>query len=171
MSWNTETVEILRVLINDLEETPEFTDERLERILIVAAKHVAQEMTFSQTFTVDVTNASITPDPTDSASKDDSLVNLSCLKAACIMDRGSAVTSAKNALIIREGFSSVDLSKAAQARLALLSKGYCAEYEEQKLLYQAGLVRTAGAAVMGPIRIAAMDLYNSNYYYNNNYGY
>lgn len=150
---NIEFISIVRVLINDLAVNPQYSDDKLARLVAVAAFQVKNEVEFDTDYAVNVGELTITPDPVTNNGRDDSFINLVCLKAACIFDRGSAIVSAKNALAIREGFSSVDLKGVAAAQLALLrAGGYCEYYDKAKLEYEMGNRTTAGAAIFGPIR-------------------
>lgn len=156
--WQTELVEILRVLVNDMDSTNyKFADDTLQRVLIVAGRQIGLEMAFSQTFTADIDALNFTPDPTNDAggTRDDSFNNLCCLKAACIIDRGQAMDAANKAVRVKDGSSSVDLLGMLQGKLKLLQQGWCAVYQDAKKEYMAGQVRVAGAAVMGPFRIFA----------------
>lgn len=154
--WEIEAIEILRNIIDDPDST-KYTDVRLKRLLIVAAFQVLQEAAFTTEFTVDISEQTITPDPTDSDNdtRDDSLVNLMCLKAACIMERGVTGTSAGKAVAGKDGFSSFDLRGVAEARLKLMQVGACKEYANALSDYQAGGSGSdiiAGAAVLSPFR-------------------
>lgn len=158
MAWPTEMTTVLRVMINDLDTPQTYTDQRLQQVLAVCAQIVTVEMNFSQPFQADVVAVSITPDPTDTVNgtRDNSFINLVCLKAACLTDRGKASLAAGQAVNVKDGTSSVDLRGVAQARLALLQKGgWCGAYEDEKFAYLAGQVRTAGAAILSPFRIYA----------------
>ena len=44
MSWQIELPIIVRTLINDLDVTPTYTDDRLQQTLVVAAQYVNREM-------------------------------------------------------------------------------------------------------------------------------
>lgn len=154
MAWQDTMGEILRSMVDDLDDdNRKFTDERLERVLVVAAFQVSQELEFSQTFVSVFDNTEITPDPTLTATKDDSFTNLTCMKAACIIDRGSAATAASQAIAVKDGTSSIDLRGILGGKLKLLEKGWCAVYDDAKFEYQSGSVRIAGAAVMTPFRL------------------
>ncbi len=155
MAWQDDMTTILRTLVNDILSVT-YTDDSLEQVLVVSGRYVSQELTFSQRFTCDVGNIDITPDPTDDATKDESFVNMTCLKAACMLDRGEAIIAARRAIAVVDGKSSVDLTGIAKAKLTLLEKGgYCSVYDDAKLDYQSGQSRIAGAAVMTPFRIMA----------------
>lgn len=157
--WDSECVEILRVLVDDMGTTPLHSDDKLRRVLVVSAFQVLQEASFSQEFVVDIDAMSITPDPGDNVSatstRDDSYLNLICLKAACIMDRGAAVNAARKAMHVRDGGSWLDAREVGKHRIALLEKGYCATYEQEKNDYLSGQSSVAGAMVLTPFRIHA----------------
>lgn len=159
MPWDDDMVTILRVLVNDV-DAKTYSDSSLVKVLLVAAFQVGLEMSFSQQFAVDIGNESISPDPTAVATKDDSFVNLTCLKAACITDRGAAILAAKQAIAVKDGSSAIDLRGNLQGKLKLLEKGWCAVYEDAKMEYltmQSGGI--AGAAVMTPFRLYAQGGY------------
>lgn len=151
--WNVIMIEILRNLIDDASDSPKYTDDRLERLLLVAAFQVSNELDFTNDYTVNIAESSLTPDPTAEATKEDAFVNLTCIKAACILERGSAITSADNAISAREFSSSINLTGIAAARRALLDKGgWCVVYDEESTNHALSSANTAGAAVLSPFR-------------------
>jgi hypothetical protein len=150
MAWQDEMTTILRSLVNDMQSTT-YDDDTLTQVLAVAALQVTQQLDFPQNFTVRVSLGEITPDPTDDATRNDSFVNLVTQKAACIIDHGSAIQAAQQAISVRDGTSAVDLTGILKGRLAVLKQGWCAAYEQTKLEYRNGQ-GVAGAAVMTPFR-------------------
>ncbi len=84
MCINASMVLMLRAVINDL-DSESFTDERLEQLLAVAAKFVNQDTEAS--YTVNITSPDITPDPVEVP--DEVFVNLTVVKAACMVDQGN----------------------------------------------------------------------------------
>lgn len=174
MAWQAELDILLRVLINDTETPQSFSNSRLEQVIVVAGRLVVQELDFSIAYSMDVVNISITPDPTDTvgSTRNDSFINLVCAKAACIVDRGSALKAASQAIRVKDGASEVDLRDTFKAKLALLNKGWCAVYEDMKdeyIVSQTGVV--VGAAILSPFRAYA-DAYGqlwSNPRSGNNY--
>lgn len=160
LSWQVPCIELLRVLINDLEDTPTYSDARLIRVLTVAAFQVLRECDFPQNFTVDIVASDITPDPTDEdgGTNNDDFINLMCLKAACIIDTGAAIQAANNATAGKDTVSSWDLKGVAQHTIDLLSKGYCATYSSALDDYLSG-DGVICAAVMGPFRTMARSRY------------
>lgn len=159
MAWQTDMTEVLRVLLGDMDDPPTYSDAKLQRVLVVAAFQVLQQLDFSYDFVTSIGEGEITPDPTDEATKDESFTNLVTVKAACIVDQGSAILAAGRAIAVRDGGSSVDLRGVFGAKLQLLQKGWCSVYEDAKLEYQAGQVRVAGAAVLTPFRLFAREVY------------
>lgn len=155
MSWSEVMIEMTRVLIDDMGATPVNSDGNLERLLVVSAFQVVQQCSFDTTFTVDIEAQTISPDPTAEATKSDSFVNLVCLRAACILDRSQASTAAKKAFVVKDGGSHYDARDVAKHRVALLEKGWCKVYNEERLAYESGQTKVAGAVVMTPFRLYA----------------
>ena len=162
MAWETECLEILRVLINDLDTVPKYTDARLQRVLLVAAFQVNNKLDFTQDYVVNVQTSTLTPDPTNSSYREEAFVNLMCIKAACIIERGTALTSADQAISAREFSSSINLTGISAARQKLLVQGgWCPQYEEESLVHQIG-AGVPGAAILTPFRtLAGYDGYGA----------
>lgn len=165
MSWEPEAVELLRNLLGDVEEPPIYSDERLKRVLIVAAYQMVQKLDFTQNFTISINEQTISPDPTDitGGTNDENFINLISLKAACIIDTGSATKAANNAFSGKDMVSAWDLRGVATSTLALLEKGWCAVLDAEIEDYLSG--NLLGLSVMGPIRTSCRYGY---YPYNGN---
>lgn len=129
MSWQTELVTIVRNLVNDTAATPEYSDERLEQLLSVAAQYVQFDVSLETQYSVNVVNSSISPDPTDNG--DTIFVGLVCLKAACLVDQSALRTKAAMEGI-RASLGPANLSVAGSLAgfKMILDKGPCAVYEE-----------------------------------------
>lgn len=156
MAWQDELTTITRRLLADTSATPKYSDDDLEETLVIAAQWVLTELRFPAGFRTSVSNLTITPDPTDDAgnTRDNNFVNLVCLKAACILDRGGAATAAAQAILVQDGTSRVDLRDAFKAQLQLIRQGWCAVYDAVKEDYQAGQRGgVLGAAILGPFRV------------------
>lgn len=151
--WTEEAIEMLRVMVDDYGATPKYSDAQLTRVLVVAAYQVLTEVEFPAEYSVSISGQSITPDPSQGEGKNDSFMNLLCMKAACVIDRGTAATAAGRAISVRDGGSSVDLRGVFQGKFEILKRGWCATYEDAKLDYQAGESSTAGAVVTTPFRL------------------
>lgn len=151
MAWDDDMVTMLRVLVNDIDSTT-YTDDKLIQTILVAAFQVKQEATFPYEYTVSLSNQTISPDPTVAATSDESFYNLTCLKAAAITDRGSAILAARRAISVRDGSSAIDLRGPLAGWLALLKTGWNAVYEAAKNDYLLSGATIAGAMVLSPFR-------------------
>lgn len=168
MAWDDDGIVLLRALINDSDATAyRYTDTRLTEALLVAAFQVNLEIDFLNDYVISLGNETITPDPTNINTKDDNFLNLIAVKAACIIDRGSAGTAADQAIMVQDGSSRIDLREAFKAKLSLLQKGWCAVYDNMKQEYitsQQGVI--VGAAIMTPFRIYAGTIGDRPFIYN-----
>jgi hypothetical protein len=129
MSWNIEMPIIVRTLINDLSDSPIYSDERLLQVISVSAKYVQFDVVLDQAYLVNVVNPDISPDPT--MNNDNIFVSLTCLKAACIVDQSTLRTKAAMEGI-RAALGPAQLSVAnslAGIRL-IIEQGPCAAYDE-----------------------------------------
>ena len=79
MSWKNEIPIIVRVWINDLSETPTYSDDRIEQLIVVAAQYVKREINFSNTYVIDTVKLTITPDPTSLESQDQDFIGFVAL--------------------------------------------------------------------------------------------
>jgi hypothetical protein len=156
VSWQTEMTPLLRALVDDMDET-RYTDERLEQVLAVAAFQVEQDADFVNDYTVGIATPSIDPDPTDADTLDPSFTNLVTIRAACVLDRGSATSWASKGVLVRSGAETLDTRDSAKNKVALLKTGWCAVYAEQLLAYEADQNKVAGAMVLTPFRAYAIS--------------
>ena len=154
MAWYNELVLILRHLIDDLDSSSEtYDDDRLEEVLIVAAQLMTTQVDFDNSYTIDVDLHSISPDPTSAGNKDDDFINLTCIKAACIILTGEAKSLAAQSYTIKDGPSSISVKGAYDATKNLL---------DQMKLYLALAIQhyKAGNSVAGK---AILTPYTSSY--------
>lgn len=129
MSWQEELTAITRVLINDLVEPYQFSDERLQQVLAVAGKYVQFDVNLDHSYGIDVANSNITPDPT--ADNDSIFISLVCLKAACIIDQSTYRTrSAMDGVRATLGPASLSIAGQSTAWKTILDQGPCAAYDE-----------------------------------------
>lgn len=129
MSWKKEIPIIVRTLINDLSDTPTYSDERILQVVAVAAKYVQFDVVLDHQYIVNVVNPTITPDPT--ADNDSIFISLVSLKTACIIDQ--SVLRTKAAMEgIRAALGSAQISVAGSLAgiKLILDQGPCAAYEE-----------------------------------------
>lgn len=128
-TWNLEIPIIVRTLINDLSDNPTYSDERILQVIAVAAKYVQFDVVLDNTYTINVINPDILPDPT--VANDSIFISLVSLKAACIIDQSTLRTKA--ALEgIRAALGPANLSVAGSLAgiKMILETGPCATYDE-----------------------------------------
>lgn len=92
MAWQEELIPMVRTLVNDLDEPYNFSDYRIQQVVVVAGKYVQFDVNLDHIYNINVSSQTITPDPT--ADNDDIFISLVCLKAACIIDQGTLRTKA-----------------------------------------------------------------------------
>lgn len=161
MAWQDEMTILLRNMINDVDETNyTYSDDRLETLLVVAGQLVIQDCgTFSQNFITDIENVAITPDPTDRINKtrDESFINLTCMKAACMTNLGEAKTAAAQGIEVKDQVGYMNLRWRMEGLTKLIDKSWCSIYQDLKLEYLNGTL-LVGVAVLSPFRV--FDSYN-----------
>jgi hypothetical protein len=150
MYWEIEIPIIVRNLINDLGDTPTYTDARIIQLSAVAAQYVLGEVNLTTKYTIDIINETITPDPSDPLTRDTDFIGFIAMKSACLLDQSTFRTKA--ALEgIRTALGSANLS--VQGNLGgyktILDQGPCALYEQLTLDHNIGNA-TAVSAVLSP---------------------
>jgi len=129
MSWHNELITITRTLINDLDEPYDYSDSRIEQILVVAAKYLQFDINLDYDYTIDVTIVTINPEPPEP--NDSTFISMVCLKAACIIDQGTFRTkSALEGIRTALGPASVSIGGSLAGWQAIIDHGACGLYEE-----------------------------------------
>jgi hypothetical protein len=129
MAWQQELTLITRTLINDLKDPYEFSDARIQQVIVVAAKYVQFDVNLDHIYAIDVVNNSITPDPT--TNNDDIFNSLVCLKTACIIDQGKFRTkAAMEGIRAALGPASLSVGGSLSGWKEIIAHGACALYEE-----------------------------------------
>jgi hypothetical protein len=148
MAWQQELTAIVRVLINDLADCPEYSDQRIQQILAVAGRYVQFDVNLDYAYTIDVVNYNITPDPVDV--KDSIFISLICLKAACIIDQGTFRTKAAlEGIRTALGPASLSFGGSLTGWQAIIDHGACGMYDELTSHWDVKNA-TAIAAVLSP---------------------
>ena len=148
MAWQDELTIITRTLINDLNEPYEYSDSRIQQIISVAGKYVQFDVNLNNTYTIDVVNSNIDPDPT--SINDGIFVSLICLKAACIIDQGTLRTKAAlEGIRASLGPASLTTAGTLDGWKTILTHGACALYDELTSHWDVKEA-TAWAAVLSP---------------------
>lgn len=129
MSWQIEIPLIIRTLINDLNDTPVYSDERIQQVVTVAARYVQLDVSIENKYVVNTSLSTITPDPTEI--NDDVFVSLLCLKSACIIDQSTLRTkAAMDGIKASLGPASLSVVGSLDGIKMLLDKGPCQTYKE-----------------------------------------
>ena len=147
MPWQNEMKVIVRHLVNDLDSSDyTFTDSRLEDEVLVSSQLASLEIEFVNTYAIDVDSVSLSPDPT-SGNKDDSFINLVCLKTAQMLLGSELKTHSLNAISLKDGPSALDL-RGIVSGLKILFDDINKKYEEATTQYK--LNGVVGQAILGP---------------------
>ena len=149
MCWQGQMSTIVRHLIDDLDPTSyKYSDNRVETAILVSAQLTTMNVDFTNSYTINVESCGLSPDPTDTGTKDDPFVSLVSPRAACIILGGEIRSESGNAISIKDGPSAIDLRGVSQV-LATLYKDLCDKYDHSLLEYRAGN-SIAGHAIIGP---------------------
>lgn len=152
--WETQSVIILRGLINDMGPTFTYEDPRLIDILLISAQLIKRECDFDTVYTISIEGGTISPDP--GSPLDEAFINLTCLKAASLMLFGEVKLLAAGSFEIKDGTASISSRGAYSATKELYDK-ICDDYAMAKLEYKAGNLG-AIKAILTPYTV------NSSYY-------
>lgn len=151
MAWKTEIVQIVRNIVGDINlDSPTYSDERIQEIILVSAQLLSTDVDFPQTYTIDVDELTLTPDPT-TPTKDDGFINLVALRSACIIANSEFRTAANNAYNFVDGPAKIDGRDVAES-LYKNAQNICEAFEKAKKAYKIGN-STAGAIIVGPYRV------------------
>lgn len=148
MSWQTIIPVMVRYLISDVDSSNyKYSDSRVEKTIMVGAQFVSLELDFPNVYSIDIANNTISPDPTDSDTKDNSFINLVAMKTACIIVGSEMKTEAANAISIKDGPSAIDL-RGVSSTLSVLYKDLCDKYMAMADDYK--FTGETGQAILGP---------------------
>lgn len=141
--WTDEMIPMLRYLVNDIDSAT-YTDARLQKQLSISARYVNQDI-FGNTYTVDVSGSgSISPDPT--TDRNESFINLTVLHAGCMMARNEFKLASNQAILIKDGPSTLDLKGRADSK-KFVAEDLCKLYQDAKFNYAVEQGGVAGQAV------------------------
>lgn len=141
-------VTILRYMIDDLANTPKYDDERLATLILVSAQFTKSENTFRTSYDVDIENMTLEPDPTAEGTRDDAFINLTLLKAACML-AGSGLSKG-GGLLVRENGYSFDDRRVSDARKLQVTT-WCTAYTNARKDFSFTDL-PVGEAIIGPYR-------------------
>lgn len=140
---------VVRHLINDVDPTNyTFTTNRIETTILVAAQLIIMNVDFNNEYEINVEASTLSPDPSDSETKDNPFIALTCLRAACIIVGSEIRKESGNAISIKDGPSAIDL-RGVTSTLTVLYQDLCKKYEDALLDYRAGN-SVVGQSILGP---------------------
>lgn len=150
MYWQFEIPIIVRNLINDMSDTPTYSDTRIVQLATIAAQYVLGEVNLTTKYNINILDQSITPDPSDPTTRDTDFVGFIALKTACLLDQSTFRTKAalegiKTAL----GSANLSISGNLGGYKTILDQGPCALYEQLTMDHNIGNA-TAVSAVLSP---------------------
>lgn len=149
MSWQGSMTTIVRHLINDVDSTSyTFSTDRVETTILVAAQLLIMNVDFNNDYDINVEAITLSPDPTDTDTKDDPFIALACLRAACIVIGSEIRKESGNAISIKDGPSAIDL-RGVTSTLTVLYQDLCKKYDESLIDYRAGN-SVSGQSILGP---------------------
>ena len=103
---------------------------------------------FGNTYSINVEQCKLSPDPTDADTLDTAFITLVSLRTACIIIGSEIRSESGNAIAIKDGPSSIDL-RGVTNTLTVLYKDLCDKYDHSLLEYRSGNA-VAGHAILGP---------------------
>src|SRR5688572_28304397 len=132
--WDSEMVIILRHMIDDLAETPKYTDDRLMQLILTGAQFAQEENSFSVVYTIDIENFSLKPDPTARTARDNAFINLTLLRSACLLGSSGLAKVAAHSMSVREAGYGFDNRGAAAGKKFQVTT-WCDAYKDARWEY------------------------------------
>jgi len=149
MSWQGQMTTVVRHLVNDVDASSyTFSTDRVETTILVAAQLLIMNVDFNNVYDINVEASTLSPDPTDTDTKDDPFIALTCLRAACIVIGSEIRKESGNAINIKDGPSAIDL-RGVTSTLTVLYQDLCSKYDEALIDYRAGN-SVSGQSILGP---------------------
>lgn len=154
MAWDTILTTFVRHLINDLEDVGdvEYDDARIQQSIVIAGVLSSQDYEFSTTYTFDIDDISISPDPTLTTTYDALAISLFTLKSACILETNRYQKALKEGqgVMIKDGDTQVDMRNQLTGYKDLLAVGPCVAYQNLLKDKEFKNSMNRGKAVMSP---------------------
>lgn len=156
MAWQDVSEQQLRFSINDFTYPYRYDTATLNTGWLIGATYVTAELNLANTYTIDLLQQIITPDPSIQGSEPTSVVdqwmmNLTTMRTSIMILTNDLKLAAKNAYLIRDVHTTADLREMYKANKMILDEMNTL-YENAKMQYQCG-VNPQLAAVLTPINI------------------
>lgn len=150
MSWQTTLTTMVRHIIGDMGSAPTYDDTRIQQGIVVSALIVSQDLPLIQTYTFDIDNPSISPDPTLTATLDKEAMALFTLKTACMLNFSSYQAAVGTGIKVRDGDSEVDTTGSFKGYADIVNLGPCLAYNKLMLKISQDRSMLTGKAVTSP---------------------
>lgn len=158
---------MVRILINDMEDSPTYTDKRLQMALLIGAQFVTNEFTMKNKYIIDFNKITISPDPVprnDTTNADGWMLNLSVLKTSIFMLRNDLKLASLSSWSIKDTDVNIDLRNMAVYKKTLLDD-LEKMWEIDRAQYMVGS-NPSCAAILTPINIWSYMGHQQNYGFN-----
>lgn len=147
MSWQGQISSMVRHLVNDLDDTNyKYSDSRIEKTILVSSFLVLNDADFINNYSINVEQCLLSPDPTDTETKDNAFVALVVLRTACVILGSEVRSEASNAISIKDGPSAIDL-RGVSSTLMSLYKDLSEQYDDLLKYHISG---QSFEAILGP---------------------
>lgn len=143
--WQSFALEILRVLLNDLSDSPTYDTCKLTRLLNVSAYAVLQDVSFPAGYSINPVTGEVSPNP----STDMDFIILTAYKANCILSTAELKTEGGCSIRVTDGPSTIDTTSRSDY-IKQSQKTACEMYEDAKDDYKRGATELAGQAILTP---------------------
>lgn len=158
MSWQTEITPMVRYIIGDTSDTPTYSDTRIQNAVLISAQLMVREVSFTQTYTIDISNSGITPDPVTPV-RDDIFISLVSLKTACVIANSELRTYSLTGMKVTDGPSTIDTTGMGNS-LKNVASNACQAYSDAVKQYMLG--NAEGARIItGPYTQQILSPYNN----------
>lgn len=149
MAWQETTTVMVRMLVDDLDESNyTYSNERVEQSILVSAQLVNGEADFQNEYEVNLTQFTLSPDPTETTPQDNDYINLVAYRAACLILSSEVKASVNKAVLVKDGPSTIDMRNTSGTLMDLRNK-VCEKFEDMLMDYKAGK-SIAGQSILGP---------------------
>lgn len=148
--WQIEIPIIVRNLINDLDSSPTYSDDRINQLAAIAARYVLSEVNLNNSYDIDIVNQIISPDPSNPESRDTDFVGFISLKSACLLDQSTFRTKAVNEGVSAAlGPARLSVGGNLSGYKTILDTGPCGAYQQLVMDHNIGNINTV-RAVLSP---------------------
>lgn len=143
MPWQNDMVLILRGLVNDMTAPYTYSNSRMEELLVISAQLLKKDIDLSA-YTISVDGVSISPDPVDNDAH--GVVNLTCLKAACLILGAEVKLNAARAVSVEDASASIDFRGTFEATKSIYDQ-YCKDLAKAIVDYKTGELSNIRAVI------------------------